>query len=106
MRTGGIVYTGAHGPHAHLIFCETSKLLAPHERAFARGHVYLRDDPFWSFARPHINRHHRISPRWFPIYLAELLFRYNTPSDDFRDEVIRCLCGFTPGREPPSERAG
>jgi transposase len=96
VASGGIVFTGKHNEFDHLIFCETSKTLAPHVRDFTRGRVYLRDDPFWTFAVDRINHHHRISPRWFPYYLKELVLRYNRREQDMYPEVVRCLCCFIP----------
>ena len=64
--------------------CGYRHLNANHLSKFIDGKVYIdRLEDFWSWAKERLIKHHGISPKYFPLYLKELEYRYN-----HRDELI------------------
>lgn len=92
VRRGSVVYTDKYRGYDSLMFCGYRHLSVDHSSRFARGKVHINGlEGFWSWAKERLFKHHGISPKWFPLYLKELEFRYN---HRFEDDLFERLVGF------------
>jgi transposase len=97
VRRGSIVYTDKYGGYDSLMYCGYRHLSVNHQTHFSQGKVSINGlEGFWSWAKERLFKHHGISPKWFPLYLKELEFRYNHRKQDIFPIIIKFLTDFVP----------
>ena len=78
VKRGSIVYSDEWRGYATLAYCGYRHLRVKHAHRFTHGKVHVNGlEGFWSYAKGKLIRHRGISPRYFPLYLYEMQFRYN-----------------------------
>lgn len=78
VKRGSIVYSDQWRGYATLAYCGYRHLRVNHAHRFTHGKVHVNGlEGFWSYAKGKLIRHRGISPRYFPLYLYEMQFRYN-----------------------------
>ncbi len=97
VRRGSIVYTDKYKGYDALMYCGYKHLSVDHSSRFCQGKVHINGlEGFWSWAKERLFKHHGISPRWFPLYLKELEFRYNHRKDDLFSLLVKMMSDFVP----------
>ncbi len=97
VRRGSIVYTDKFRGYDALMCCGYKHLSVDHSSRFCNGKVHINGlEGFWSWAKERLFKHHGISPRWFPLYLKELEFRYNHRKDDLFLLLVKMMSDFVP----------
>ncbi len=96
---GTMVYTDRFREYEALFFscCRKGRelfLREPCERPFP----VERQDGFIEAAGPWMARYRAISPQTYPLYLAEMLFRYNHGTGEAVTRLAGALCRFVPKR--------
>ena len=103
LRRGCVAYPDKYRTYDSLMCCGYKHLRVDHSREFGRGKVHINGlEGFWSWAKERLFKHHGISPRWFPLYLKELEFRYNHRDDDLFELLVARMSAIIP---PLPERA-
>ncbi|GFM37152.1 IS1595 family transposase [Desulfovibrio psychrotolerans] len=100
-RNGYIVHTNRYRHYDTLVFCGDDSLPYQYIR---RGEVpeHTAEGSFWAFAEQRLKRFKGVTPQRFPLYLKELEFRYNHPSGDIFDTLVRYLCDLVPEYDTPA----
>ena len=110
-RHGSIFYSmERYDGNDFVICCATvkgnDKDLSITDIPFCRENVYSFDklphSEFWHWAKKKLFRHRNISPRWFPLYLKEMEFRYNHrihSEAKIADILIGWMSGIVPQKE-------
>lgn len=99
VRRGSIVYTDKYKGYDALMYCGYKHLSVDHSSRFCHGKVHINGlEGFWSWAKERLFKHHGISPRWFPLYLKELEFRYNHRKDDLFLLLVKMMSDFIPDK--------
>lgn len=95
VKRGSLVYTDQfHGYDGLVAYGFRHERLDKTTR-FANGRVYINGiEGFWSFAKERLAKHHGLSPRYFPLYLKELQFRYNNRTHVF-DALLAAIKNFS-----------
>ena len=97
VRRGSIIYTDKFRSYNSLMCCGYRHLKIDHSKRFSSGKVYINGlEGFWSWAKERLIKHHGISPKYFPLYLKELEFRYNNRHRDILKIVSNYLCDLVP----------
>ena len=98
VRRGGIVYTDKYKAYDSLMFCGYRHLSVNHSSRFSEGKVHINGlEGFWGWAKERLFKHHGISPKWFPLYLKELEFRYNHRKDnDLFERLVEYMSDLMP----------
>lgn len=98
VRRGSIVYTDKYKAYDSLMFCGYRHLSVDHSSRFSEGKVHINGlEGFWSWAKEQLFKHHGISPKWFPLYLKELEFRYNHRKDnDLFERLVEYMSDLMP----------
>lgn len=97
VRRGSVVYTDKYKGYDALMCCGYKHLSVDHSSRFCQGKVHINGlEGFWSWAKERLFKHHGISPRWFPLYLKELEFRYNHRKDDLFLLLVKIMSDFVP----------
>jgi len=92
VRRGSIVYTDKFRGYDSLMWCGYRHLRIDHRKVFSRGKVYINGlEGFWSYAKQRLAKFHGVSPRYFPLYLKEMEFRYNHRDRSLFDELAQLL---------------
>jgi transposase len=97
VRRGSIVYTDKFRSYDSLMYCGYRHLKIDHSKRFSSGKVYINGlEGFWSWAKERLIKHHGVSPKYFPLYLKELEFRYNNRHKDIFEIISNSLCDLVP----------
>lgn len=101
VRRGSIIYTDKFNVYDALMYCDYLHLSVDHSSRFANGKVHINGlEGFWSWAKERLFKHHGVSPRWFPMYLKELEFRYNHRKDsDLFERLVEYMSDLVPNYE-------
>ena len=92
VKRGSLVYTDKFGGYDALTFCGYRHLKVNHRKHFTQGRVHINGlEGFWSYAKTRLLKHHGVSPRFFPLYLYEMQFRYNNRNQDLFDLILNAL---------------
>jgi len=92
VKHGSLLYTDKFGSYDGLGGYGFKHERIDHGQKFANGKVYINGiEGFWSFAKERLMKYHGIDPGKFPLYLKEIVVRYNYRNDDLFDVVIRLL---------------
>lgn len=92
VKRGSIVYSDKWRGYDTLTFCGYQHLRIDHARRFSRGRVHVNGlEGFWSFAKGKLIRHRGVSPRYFPLYLYEMQFRYNHRREELFPLLLKAL---------------
>ena len=102
VRRGSVIYTDKYKAYDSLMCCGYKHLSVDHSSRFSRGKVHINGlEGFWSWAKERLFKHHGISPRWFPLYLKEVEFRYNHREENIFDDLVRFLSDIIPELPEP-----
>ena len=97
VRRGSVIYTDKYKAYDSLMCCGYRHLSVDHSSRFSHGKVHINGlEGFWSWAKERLFKHHGISPRWFPLYLKEVEFRYNHRENDIFDDLVQFLSDIIP----------
>ena len=97
VRRGSVIYTDKYKAYDSLMCCGYRHLSVDHSSRFSRGKVHINGlEGFWSWAKERLFKHHGVSPRWFPLYLKEVEFRYNHRENDIFDDLVQFLSDIIP----------
>ena len=97
VRRGSIVDSDKFRGCDALMCCGYKHLSVDHSSRFCNGKVHINGlEGFGSWAKERLFKHHGISPRWFPLYLKELEFRYNHRKDDLFLLLVKFMSDFIP----------
>jgi len=92
VKRGSLVYTDKYPGYDALTFCGYRHLKVDHGRRFSQGRVHINGlEGFWSYAKGKLQKHHGISPKYFPLYLYEMQFRYNHRQDNLFELLLQLL---------------
>ena len=92
VRRGSIVYTDKFRGYDSLMWCGYRHLRINHRKVFARGKVSINGlEGFWSYAKQRLAKFHGVSPRYFPLYLKEMEFRYNHRAQPLVDHLAQLV---------------
>ena len=97
VRRGSIIYTDKYQAYDSLMCCGYKHLSVDHSSRFCHGKVHINGlEGFWSWAKERLFKHHGISPRWFPLYLKEVEFRYNHREESLFDVLVGYMSDLIP----------
>ncbi len=97
IRRGSVIYTDKYKVCDSLMCFGYRHLSVDHSSRFSHGKVHINGlEGFWSWAKERLFKHHGISPRWFPLYLKEVEFRYNHRENDIFDDLVQFLSDIIP----------
>lgn len=92
VKRGSIVYSDQWRGYATLAYCGYRHLKVNHTRRYTQGKVHVNClEGFWSYAKGKLIRHRGISPRYFPLYLFEMQFRYNHRRQDLFPLLLKAI---------------
>jgi transposase len=97
VKRGSLIYTDKFRSYDALMCCGYRHLKVDHAKRFARGRVHINGlEGFWSYAKERLIKHHGVAPRWFPLYLKEMEFRYNHRQQNLFDLLINFITQLVP----------
>jgi len=96
-RHGSVLVTDRYKAYDALILCGDESL--PYHYLLRHpGQPFAESGgcPFWDFARPRLRQFKGLSWRRFPLYLKELVLRFNLRGQDMLPTILAALCAPMP----------
>lgn len=96
VKRGSLIYTDKFRSYNGLISYGFRHMRIDHSKKFVNGKVYSNGiEGFWSFAKERLMKYHGVNPKKFPLYLKELVFRYNHRQHDLYDDLVKCIYEYS-----------
>lgn len=89
-----------------LLCCNRKLELVDRGKLFPKHRVYCNVRGFWPFAKENLAKYHGVSNEKLPLYIAEMIFRWENRGADLFELIIEHLCSFkheSKGRMPIHE---
>jgi len=97
VEIGSIVYTDTFKSYNDLKAIGFRHKKINHRKSFVNGRTHTNGvEGLWSFVKEGLAKHHGISKRMFPLYLAEQQFRVNNRNGDLFALLVENMCKFVP----------
>jgi len=100
VEIGTLVYTDTFKSYGELRANGYRHKRINHRKRFVNGSTHTNGvEGLWSYVKEGLAKHHGISKKHLPDYLAEQEFRFNHRSDDLFALLVENMCSFVPSNE-------